>query len=418
MEFLTLGSLREAGKGTNINRIETVQCLLQGLDALLYLQENGITHRDVKPENILVERRADDGTCIRTKLADFGLSKDQKTLVTPLGTPPYTAPEIVAKPGGSLYLPFVVDTWSLGVVFLEYYEDIDIWEQFIKQDKRGVPHGSWCQWLQDTMNSLRSRLANEPVLEIAQAMLQKDNELRANAEDCLRYVKEIQSLSEVLQQIRGSSPNVKPTIWENDPENEPNRKRGPKLHIDLAQEPQSTNDSLNLPRSLLKTHKPPSEASYASTSTPAFKTVTGIRQQQQQQQPSQLTSNRSTAKPPSNLRRSTAPQATTSTPHFQSIRSIDRKAARDTNKRSILAPIRSSPNCAVVKCRTTLGLGRWRSSTPPTRTFDRRYRSLQLTLEKALCRRKVLDEEVRSRPFSHVPSHKEEHGRFARPFSR
>jgi serine/threonine protein kinase len=66
----------------------------QILHALAYLHARGITHRDIKPDNILISERDP----LRVKLSDFGLSKcitDHETfLKTFCGTLLYCAPEI------------------------------------------------------------------------------------------------------------------------------------------------------------------------------------------------------------------------------------------------------------------------------------------------------------------------------------
>ena len=88
--------------------------------ALEYLHNNGITFRDLKPENVLV---SDQGhICV----ADFGLAvarsaetssehealRAQKTVC---GTPEYMAPEVIREDGhGKL-----VDYWALGVMIYE-----------------------------------------------------------------------------------------------------------------------------------------------------------------------------------------------------------------------------------------------------------------------------------------------------------
>nr|CAD7195157.1 unnamed protein product [Timema douglasi] len=83
--------------------------------AVQYLHDHNIAHRDIKPENILL---ASDEPKTLIKLSDFGLSKMEAgtKLTTSIGTPKYTAPEIVSNINKSSSYTNKVDQWSMGVV--------------------------------------------------------------------------------------------------------------------------------------------------------------------------------------------------------------------------------------------------------------------------------------------------------------
>eukprot|EP00397_Hematodinium_sp_SG-2012_P001850 GEMP01001855.1.p1 GENE.GEMP01001855.1~~GEMP01001855.1.p1 ORF type:complete len:1211 (+),score=310.88 GEMP01001855.1:48-3680(+) len=87
----------------------------QLVKALHYLHSHRVTHRDMKPQNILV------GPDRTVKLCDFGfaraMSNNTVVLTSIKGTPLYMAPELVQE------LPYnhTVDIWSLGVILYELF---------------------------------------------------------------------------------------------------------------------------------------------------------------------------------------------------------------------------------------------------------------------------------------------------------
>ena len=77
------------------------------------MHDNKIVHRDIKLENILVNKNP-EGNLTAVKLGDFGLATkiENGLLNQKCGSPVYVAPEVLL---GKDY-GFEVDVWSLGVI--------------------------------------------------------------------------------------------------------------------------------------------------------------------------------------------------------------------------------------------------------------------------------------------------------------
>lgn len=91
----------------------------QTLDGLAYLHTEGVLHRDLKADNILLDI---DGTC---KISDFGISKKTDNIYgndstnSMQGSVFWMAPEVVRSQGQGYSAK--VDIWSLGCVVLEMF---------------------------------------------------------------------------------------------------------------------------------------------------------------------------------------------------------------------------------------------------------------------------------------------------------
>ncbi|XP_062399106.1 STE20-like kinase b [Sardina pilchardus] len=90
----------------------------QTLEALIYLHDNKVIHRDLKAGNILLTLEGD------VKLADFGVSaKNTKTFQRRdsfIGTPYWMAPEVVmCETSKDRPYDYKADVWSLGITLIE-----------------------------------------------------------------------------------------------------------------------------------------------------------------------------------------------------------------------------------------------------------------------------------------------------------
>ena len=118
MEYVDGLNLRQLERAGRLSPREALQIVPQICEALQFAHDTGVVHRDIKPDNILVDQKG------RVKIADFGIAK---ILGGPpatgaaetrgvIGTPHYMAPEQVEKPQS---VDHRADIFSLGVVFYE-----------------------------------------------------------------------------------------------------------------------------------------------------------------------------------------------------------------------------------------------------------------------------------------------------------
>ena len=101
-----------------------------------YLNSKKICHRDLKPDNIMVDEKG------YIKVIDFGTSIEIENFTTTItGTPHYIAPEVLMGKGYS----FSCDFWSVGIIaheiFYNFYpfgnkavDPMDVYREVIKKD--------------------------------------------------------------------------------------------------------------------------------------------------------------------------------------------------------------------------------------------------------------------------------------------
>lgn len=102
------------------------------------MHKKGICHRDLTPDNILVDIRQDR---IEVKIIDFGVAQRFRLnnrsggMLTNTGMPAYKAPEMVE---GNEYTE-KVDLWMLGVVMYECLSGVNpFWDTNLKRTMENI----------------------------------------------------------------------------------------------------------------------------------------------------------------------------------------------------------------------------------------------------------------------------------------
>lgn len=132
MEYCTNGDLFATIHSGQQSREEALCFFKQLVDGVAYLHSQGVCHRDLKPDNILI-----DGGQI--KITDFGVScvfhlqwESEWHKVRGLcGSSPYIAPEVYDE---REYEGRAVDVWSLGIILYAMVFRAIPWEVALEKD--------------------------------------------------------------------------------------------------------------------------------------------------------------------------------------------------------------------------------------------------------------------------------------------
>ena len=114
MEYVDGQTLKEHVTDNKLGIKEIIDIFTQVCEGLLKAHEGGIVHRDIKPQNIIIDKDS------RVKILDFGLAKlkgiSQLTKEpSTIGTIQYMSPEQILGEE----VDHRTDIWSLGVVLYE-----------------------------------------------------------------------------------------------------------------------------------------------------------------------------------------------------------------------------------------------------------------------------------------------------------
>ncbi|KAE8358848.1 kinase-like domain-containing protein [Aspergillus caelatus] len=203
MEYVPGGELSTYLQSTGKIAEDMVKTISrQVLHALQYLHKRKITHRDIKPDNILISSLDP----LRVKLSDFGLSKvvqEETFLKTFCGTLLYCAPEVYPEydsyrrgevrkrrrlgdppPKTSPYSQSV-DMWSLGAVL--YHILAGVPPYMGRGDDRGAQMLRTIMTTDPDIDILRNEGVSEEGIDFVTRLLNRDPQARPTERECFQH---------------------------------------------------------------------------------------------------------------------------------------------------------------------------------------------------------------------------------------
>lgn len=181
MELCTGGELADVLKEKKyFSEVETKQIMERLASGIAYLHKNGIVHRDMKLENVLMAESPDNpDDKLHVKVTDFGLSV-AKGGVTPdsmmqdfCGTPIYMAPEILDNKSYSQQC----DVWALGIIMYTLLcgyppfraNDENMLYDLIREGNVIFEDEIWCAVSEEGKNCILGMLKTDPAHRLSAA---------------------------------------------------------------------------------------------------------------------------------------------------------------------------------------------------------------------------------------------------------
>ncbi|KAK3293379.1 kinase-like domain-containing protein [Chaetomium fimeti] len=192
MEYYPHGNLQQMIRDQKkpFKKSEIAEILKQTAEGLLYIHGRGVTHRDLKPDNILLRSK----NPLALALTDFGLAKRKggdSYMKTMCGTLAYMAPEMWECENYTN----AVDIWALGVVGFA----------LIKNGLPALPKSRYRIYFQFVFDEIQVMFDRDPkdrLVGNVRKMLAQDRHDRLPAAEC------IEDANELLDSLRSSQTAV------------------------------------------------------------------------------------------------------------------------------------------------------------------------------------------------------------------
>ncbi len=154
------------------------------LEALAYMNDKKIMHRDLKPDNMILKTKDKLENCT-LKLVDFGLATIydiEEYLFKRCGTPGFVAPEVINAPSKvNIHYTPKCDVFSAGIIFYILLTERSPFDG--KSFKEILHKNKKCQ-----INYNHPRLKkNKVALDLLRKMCDVRPETRISAKDCLKH---------------------------------------------------------------------------------------------------------------------------------------------------------------------------------------------------------------------------------------
>jgi hypothetical protein len=181
-EYLERGNLAKflSTHREDLSMVDLLRIIFQICEGIQYLHKNGIIHRDIKPQNIVMEKK---NLQFSVKLIDFNLSSiasDSERHTQSYGTFHFASPEVLLnKPHNKL-----TDVWSLGVTmyYVIYgalvFQDEQVVANTIKQENIHIEY---------PFNIMLSEQENLMLQDLISSCLRKDHSKRLSIGQIMKH---------------------------------------------------------------------------------------------------------------------------------------------------------------------------------------------------------------------------------------